>query len=316
MILRENLTQKYFRLIYLPIHFLIEIALTVLFLVMPFFILAKSLPTAGYATAFGIILASVSIILAVGIFYLFICGFNFKKEQAQFLYNEKSQRIIIIGIIFLLLARIGVLAISFLYQVPFASEHGDRTVATLVLIGVSTLAPFMLHFLSNFEVSPSKIFSLSKEAPPTIKIATIWLVFLIGTMQVFSEEIVILIISLIILITSYFFFILNRLAVSLTAISLFIHSAYSFLFTGIVFANLEQLRADFNSDGYDYSRLDVTLVNVFFFLLPGIISLIIAGNFYRKSVTGWVRSLYPDDEMEIEYYYVTNEEDEDDDENN
>ena len=48
----------------------------------------------------------------------------------------------------------------------------------------------------------------------------------------------------------------------------------------------------------------------FFFLIPGIISLIIAGNFYRKSVTGWVRSLYPDDEMEIENYYVTDEEDE------
>ncbi|MHA1557339.1 MAG: hypothetical protein ACTSPM_10445, partial [Candidatus Heimdallarchaeota archaeon] len=70
-----------------------------------------------------------------------------------------------------------------------------------------------------------------------------------------------------------------------------------------------------NTDGYDYSRLDVTLVNVFFFLLPGIISLIIAGNFYRKSVTGWVRLLYPDDELEIENYYATDEEDEDDENN-
>lgn len=300
MLLRKNLTLKYFRLIYFPLHFIFEITLIVLFLVLPFYDVKKGIPVAGYASVFGIILASISFILAVGISYLFISSFHFKKERAHFLSDEKSLKIVITGIIFLLLARIGILASSFSYQIPFSY---DRTAATLLLIGTSTLAPFMLHYLSNFEVSPTRIFSLSKDAPLTIKIAMIWLIFLTGAMQIFSTQIAILVISLIILITSYFFFILNRLTVSLTAIILFIHSAFSFFFAGIVFANMNTQIAKFNEEGFDYSRTDVILVNVFFFLIPAIISLIIAGNFFRKSVTGWVRMLYPEDEMDIANYY-------------
>lgn len=308
MILRENLTLKLFRLIYFPIHFLLEITLTVLFLVLPFYTVHGGISIDGYASVFGIILASTSFILAVGISFLFSSSFHFNNKRAEFLSNEKNLKVIIISIIFLLLVRIGILAISFLYQIPFSF---DRTAAILVLIGISTITPFLLHFLSNFEISPTRIFSLSKEAPLTIKIATIWLVFLIGAMQVFSTEIIVLFISLIILITCYFFFTLNKLAVSFSAIILFIHAAYSFFFAGIVFANSNQLITAFNLEGFDYNRIDVTIVNVFFFLIPGIISLIIAGNFYRKSVTGWVRSLYPspDDELEITNYYAIEDED-------
>ncbi len=311
MILKENLTLKYFRLIYFPIHFLLEITLTVLFLIMPFSIQKGSFSTAGYTCVFGIILACTSFILAVGISYLFISVFQFRKEErAQFFNKEKNQKIFIISIVFLLLVRIGILACALVFQIPFTAEF-DRTAAILVLIGISTIPPFLLHFLSNFEISPTRVFSLSKEAPLTIKIATIWLVFLTGAMQVFSTEPVILIISLIILICSYFFFILNRLAVSFSAIVLFIHAAYSFLVTGIIFANMEEQVAKFNEQGFDYTQTDALLVNIFFFLIPGVISLVLAVNFYRKSVTSWVRSLYPDSEseMEITNYYADEDED-------
>ena len=308
MILKENLTLKYFRLIYFPFQILLEISLTVLFFILPFYNVHGGISIIGYASVFGIILACTSFILAAGISFLFCSSFHFNNKRVQFLSNEKNLKILIIGTIFLLLVRIGILAISFLYQIPFSS---DRTAVTLLIIGLSTLPPFLLYFLSNFEISPSRTFALSKEAPLTIKMAAIWLVFLASTMQIFSTEILILIISLIILITTYFFFNLHKLAVSLSAITLFIHAAFSFLLAGIVFANVAEQVTSFNELGFDYTQTDAILVNIFFFLIPGIISLIIAVNFYRKSVSGWVKSLYPspDDELEIIDYYAVEDED-------
>ena len=307
MILRENLPIRKFRLIYFPLHFVIEITLLVLCLVLPFYDVKVGALKLGATSLFGIILASISFLIAGAMGYLFLTGINFKNEKASFLSNTNINQIISFSVVFLLLARIGVIALSFLYQIPFSA---DKTAAVLMLIFVSTLTPFMFYFISNFEDSPSRIYSLNKEAPTTLKLATIWMVFLVGAMQIFSTEIAILIVSLVLLFTSYFFFRLDRWAISLSAIILFIHAAFSFLFAGVVFANLNDQVTAFREQGFDFTQTDAILVNVFFFLIPGIISIIIGGNFYRKSVTGWVKSLYAsDDEMDILSYYETDDED-------
>ena len=296
--LREELTLKLFRFIYLPISFLVEITLTILFLVLKFYSNETADILPGYLVYWGWILASSCLLIAIGLVIIFLSSFKFKNEQS-FLYKEKPIEFIIYLLVFLSLARIALIATSLLFYIPFSPE---KTAAYLLILALSIFPPLLLYYQANHNKKSEKVYSLSKEAPISIKVSAFWFLFIAGAMQIFSTEPVILIMALVFLLTSYFFFNLYPLAVSVTPILLLVHSAASIFFSVIIFTNLT------NQDILaGYTPIEAIIVTTFFFTIPAVISLALTITFFRKKITNWVKEIQPKEDLEL---YYADEEDE------
>lgn len=240
---------------------------------------------------------------------LFLSAFSLTNSPAkEFFHSDKKMQLVGFSTIFVIYLQIVSMAITQLYYVPF---YPDLTSLYLLIIALSLFLPVLLFFMANFEVEPKAIYALSLETPTRIKLAAIWLIFLTGVMQIFSTLWEMLIIGLILLVVSYFFFFLNRLSVSLVPIVLIIHFVFSTVMAIISFLVLfsqMELLADIT---FDFGFTQQIIFTVTFLIIPGLISLLLGQSFFRKWLLAWVRSLYPEPEMElIQYDYSDDDEEE------
>lgn len=308
--IRENIPLQKFRLSIFPLIIIIEIALSVLFLSMPFYEKEIGvLSGRGYSLFFGWLLAIIPLFVIVGAILLFLSAFSLTNSPAQeFFHSDKKMQIVGFSTIFVIYLQIVSMAITQIYYVPF---YPDLTSLYLLIIALSLFLPVLLFFMANFEVDPKAIYALSLETPTRIKLAAIWLIFLTGVMQIFSTLWEMLVIGLILLVVSYFFFFLNRLSVSLVPIVLIIHFVFSTVMTIISFLVLfsqMELLADIT---FDFGFTQQIIFTVTFLIIPGLISLLLGQSFFRKWLLAWVRSLYPEPEMElIQYDYSDDDEEE------
>lgn len=308
--IRENIPLQKFRLSIFPLIIVIEIALSVLFLSMPYYeIEIGVLSGRGYSLFFGWLLAIIPLFVIVGMILLFLSAFSLTNSPAkEFFHSDKKMQLVGFSTIFVIYLQIVSMAITQLYYVPF---YPDLTSLYLLIIALSLFLPVLLFFMANFEVEPKAIYALSLETPTRIKLAAIWLIFLTGVMQIFSTLWEMLIIGLILLVVSYFFFFLNRLSVSLVPIVLIIHFVFSTVMAIISFLVLfsqMELLADIT---FDFGFTQQIIFTVTFLIIPGLISLLLGQSFFRKWLLAWVRSLYPEPEMElIQYDYSDDDEEE------
>ncbi|HUU79100.1 MAG TPA: hypothetical protein VMX55_12200 [candidate division Zixibacteria bacterium] len=124
-----------------------------------------------------------------------------------------------------------------------------------------------------------------------------------GIMQIFSTNLTILLVSLTFLLVSYFFFNLNLLSVSLTPILMIIHSAFSIFFSVTIFTHLQDQEILL-----DYTQPEVIVITTFFFVVPAVISLILAITFFQKKILSWVKDIQPQEDLSL--YYKLEEDDE------
>ena len=297
--LREDIPIRIFRLIYFPIHFTVEIALVILFLISGFYNPITLKTTLGAVSMWGWILTLPSLFIICCIVLLFLSSFTMKKAN-NFFTNEKNLQVIAYVLSYLSLARIALIPLSLLYIIPFGPS---MAYANLLIILLSLLPPFSFYFVANFSKNPEKIFALSKSAPVSIKLTSIWLVLLTGLMQIFATNITILLISLTFLVVSYFYFNLYPLSVSLTPILMIIHSAFSIFFSVTIFTHLNDQEILI-----DYTPPQVITITTLFFVVPAIISLVLAITFFRKKTLQWVKDIQPTEDIEL--YYQTDEDEE------
>lgn len=302
--LRSEIPLKYFRLIFFPIHFLIEISLIILFLVGRYYNPITLETSIGITSMWGWFLVIPSLFISACIVILFISGLKLKKPS-RFLTNDFSLITITYILSYLSLARIALIPLSLLYVIPFGPS---KTIANLIIITLSLIPPFPMYFLANFTNSPQKTYALTKDAPISIKISMIWILFLTGVMQIFSTNLTILLVSLTFLLVSYFFFNLNLLSVSLTPILMIIHSAFSIFFSITIFTHLQDQEILL-----DYTQPEVIVITTFFFVVPAVISLILAITFFQKKILAWVKGIQPQEDLSLYYEVEEDEEEEIDD---
>ncbi len=308
--LRENIPLQKFRLSIFPLIIVIEIALSALFLSMPYYEGEFGvLSGRGYSLFFGWLLAIIPLFVIVGAILLFLSAFSLSNSPAkEFFHSDKKMQIVGFSTIFVVYLQIVSMAITQIYYVPF---YPDLTSLYLLIIALSLFLPVLLYFMANFEIEPSATYALSHETPTRIKLAAIWLIFLTGVMQIFSTLWEILVVGLILLVVSFFFFQLNRLSVSLVPIVLIIHFALSAVMTAIAFLIMYSQIELFAGIDFDFGFTQQILFVVFVLIVPGLISIILGQSFFRKWLLAWVRSLYPETGMElIQYDYSDDDEEE------
>jgi len=304
--IRETIPLKKFRLAIFPLIMLLELALLVLFLVMPYYDTEFGLPSFGYSIFFGWLLAGSSLVVIVGLILLLLSAFKLTNSRAkEFFHSDKRMQMIGFSTIFVIFLQIVALAITQIYYSLFSP---DFTSLYLLIIGLSLLLPVLLYYMANYEIEPEGIYALSHETPTRIQLTALWLLFLTGVMQIFATEWAFLVIGLIILVGTYFFFFLNRLAVSLMPIIMLVHFAFSVLMSILSFIDLDRLITTLQDIGYNFGLTQAIIMSVVVFIIPGLISLILGQSFFRKWLLAWVRSLHPEPEMEIQLEYVGEEE--------
>ena len=301
MMLREDVPIKIFRLIYFPIHFAVEVTLIVLFLISDFYDPISLVTTIGAKTMWAWLLIIPSLFIICCIVLLFLSSFKMKKAN-NFFNNDKNLQVLGYVFSYLSLARIALIPLTLLYVVPFGPS---MAYANLIIIVLSLLPPFSFYFVANFSKNPEKIYALTKSAPLSIILTSIWLVLLTGMMQIFSTNLTILLISLTFLIVSYFYFNLYPLSVSLTPILMIIHSAFSIFFSVTIFTHLNDQEILI-----DYTPPQVITITTLFFVVPAVISLALAITFFRKKTLQWVKDIQPTEDLEL--YYQTEEVEEED----
>ena len=303
--IRENIPLKNFRLSIFPLIIVIELALSILFLVMPFYDSEFGALSFGYSIFFGWLLAGISLLVVVGVILLFLSTFDLTKSPfKEFFHSDTKMQLVGFFTIFIIFLQIVSLAIT---QIYYALFYPDLTSIYLLILALSLFLPVLLYFVANFEIKPEITYALSEETPTRIKLTAIWLIFLTGVMQIFATEWAFLVIGLIILVGTFFFFFLNRLAVSLMPIILLIHFAFSVLMVVLSFINLSNLIDTIKSLGYNFGTTQAIIMSVVVLIIPGIISLILGQSFFRRWLLDWVRSLHPEPEMEIQLEYVGDE---------
>ncbi|MHA1531553.1 MAG: hypothetical protein ACTSR6_06100 [Candidatus Heimdallarchaeota archaeon] len=303
--IRENIPLRNFRLSVFPLIIVIELAVSILFLVMPYFDSEFGALSYGYSIFFGWLLAGISLLVAVGALLLFLSTFNLTNSPArEFFHSETKIQLVGFSTIFVIFLQIVSLAIT---QIYYAIFYPDLTSIYLLILAFSLILPVLLYFTANFEIKPETTYALSKETPTRIKLTAIWLIFLTGVMQIFATEWAFLVIGLIILVGTYFFFFLNRLSVSLMPVILLIHFAFSVLMAVLSFINLNDLIETIESLGYNFGTTQAIIMSVVVLIIPGIISLILGQSFFRRWLLDWVRSVHPEPEMEIQLEYVGDE---------
>jgi hypothetical protein len=305
--IRQEIPLKKFRLSIFPLIILIEIALIVLFLAMPFYEVGTYVYSGqGYSLFFGWLLAVISLLVIVGSLLLFLSAFNLSNSPVKdFFHSEKRMQIVGYSTIFGVYLQIVSLAITQIYHTIFYPAEASTY---LLILAFSLLMPVLLYFMANFETESEAIYALSDETPTRLKLSALWLIFLTCVMQIFSTLWEILIVGLVLLVVSYFFFQLNRYSVSLVPIVLIIHFVLSAIMTVVAFMIMysqNELLADIE---FDFGFSQQILFIVFVLIIPGIISLVLAQSLFRKWLLAWVRSLHPEPEMEITLEYVGEEE--------
>ncbi|NHK31919.1 MAG: hypothetical protein FK730_11245 [Asgard group archaeon] len=294
--IRENLSLKLYRLILFPVLILVELALLVLLLVMPFYSTSTLLKSPGYATIFGWLLAALALLSIVGMLLLIITSFELKGSKAtQFFHDMKKIRILTIVIISIIFIQIAVLAITQNYYTIF---DRSSTSITLLILALSLILPVFFYFIANFEerIIP---YSLSTDVPLRLKLTTLWLVFLAGAMQILAIEWGFIIIGVFVLLTAIYFFLLNRYAAILTPSILLIHFTFSAAIGIVSLVNKEDFMQEIINTGGSITDFQVYAIVIFVFFIPGLISLILAQSFFRKWVLAWIRDVQPKPEMEI-----------------
>ncbi len=272
---------------------------------MPYFDSEFGALSYGYSIFFGWLLAVTSLLVVIGALLLFLSTFNLTNSPAkEFFHSEKKMQLIGFSTIFVIFLQIVSLAIT---QIYYALFYPDLTSIYLLILALSLFLPVLLYFIANFEIKSETTYALSKETPTRIKLTALWLIFLIGVMQIFATEWAILVVGLIILVGTYFFFFLNRFAVSLMPIILLIHFAFSVLMAVLSFVNLSNLIETIESLGYNFGTTQAIIMSVVVLIIPGIISLILGQSFFRRWLLEWVRSVHPEPEMEIQLEYVGDE---------
>ena len=61
---------------------------------------------------------------------------------------------------------------------------------------------------------------------------------------------------------------------------------------------------------FDFGFTQQIIFTVIFLIIPGLISLLLGQSFFRKWLLAWVRSLYPESEMELIQYDYSDDDDE------
>jgi len=303
--IRENIPLRNFRLSIFPLIIVIELTLSVLFLVMPYYDSKFGALYDGYSIFFGWLLAGISLFVIIGVILLFLSTFNLTNSPAkEFFHSDKKMQLVGFSTIFVIYLQIVSLAITQIYYTLF---YPDLTSIYMLIIALSLILPVLLYFMANYEIEPKTTYALSNETPTRIKLTAIWVIFLSGVMQIFATEWAFLVIGLILLVSTYFFFFLNRLAVPLIPIILLVHFAFSTLMTVLSFINLSNLIDTIKSLGYNFETTQAIIMSVVVLIIPGLISLILGQSFFRRWLLDWVRSLYPEPEMEIQLEYVGEE---------
>lgn len=279
---------------------IVEFALTGLFLGMKFYF-----PTPphylGYQNIWGWILAISSLLLFIGLLFVFLLNFSIKGRFGELLENSTFSQGLVYFLAYFGLLRIGLISISLIYAIPL---YPGPTPIFLLIFLLSFFPPILLYYLANSQ--SEKIYALSKETPWSIKLTGFWILLLTGAMQILSSDTtVIMIIGVILLISSYFYFNLNLMFIIVTPIVLIVHTAFSAFFSGAILSNLE------HPDIVISDSKNITIVfTILFFIIPGILSLLLASTFFFKKNQAWIRSIHPPDEMAISLYDY-NEEKED-----
>ncbi|MBD3192042.1 MAG: hypothetical protein GF308_15450 [Candidatus Heimdallarchaeota archaeon] len=288
---------KKFRLFFFPLLFLLELSLAVLFLILPFYEQSSGEAIRGYSLVFGWLLAIFALIIAFGTVLLFLSAFSDQLSRFSLLSNQKRLRLITFIIIFLVFVQIVLLAITQIYYTPFARE---TTSTSLLIIGLSLLLPVLLFFAANFAADSSEIFALSTEAPLRIKLTALWMIFLVGAMQIFATQWEIVIIGLILLGSTYYFFFLHNYSFILTPTVLIIHGAFSALVSIFYFVNLTQQVMNFQEMGFEtFTATQAVIITTAFFVVPGLISLLLAQSLFRRWIINWIKETNLEIEEEL-----------------
>lgn len=300
--INESIKLKFFRLTIFPLIMIIELVLSVLFLVMPYFDTNTYSRAMGYQLFFGWLLSVLSLFAFISILLLFLSSFNYKESRfSAFFTDERKVQIIGYATVFLLYLQIVSLGVTQIYQAPFMR---DLTPLYSLILGISLLLSILLYFLANFESVPTRVYAFSEESLVRFKLTAFWLIFLTGAMQLFATEWSILVIGLLFLVTSFFFFFLYRYSVILTPIVLIVHFAFSSLMAGISLSDIITLLENLNTGGIEVSHPQAITLSVFFLIVPAIISIVLAQSFFRKWVLAWVKEINPEPEMEVQLEYA------------
>ncbi|MBN1329234.1 MAG: hypothetical protein JXA54_07150 [Candidatus Heimdallarchaeota archaeon] len=291
-----------FRVIFFPIIIFIELALSVLFLIMPYYPIEGAIVFIGYMTVLGWLLTSTALFIIVGSFLLFSSAFNYKNERLkEFFGSDKVMRIIGFLTIFLIFVQIVLLSISQIYYILYSTSVGFVYLQIIIL---SIIPPFFLYFLANFGKDENIKYALSRDAPLRIKLTALWMIFLTMTIQIFATNWEFIFIGLILLVTGYFFFYLYRSAATLTPITLIIHFSFSVLMTVLSFVFMDETIQDLMNSGEPVTIAQAALLTTFIFIIPGLISIVLAQSFFRKWVLAWIKEARPEPEMAIKLEMV------------
>ena len=300
------------RYMFFVISILGEFTLVVFFLVFDYYSFESADAFPGYSLAFGWVLAIISFLIGIGLFLFLLYAFILPESKKKGYFSE-NKNITNIGLltVFIIFIQIILVAVTLFFYSPLA-----RSVAYtfVIIILISCISPFMLYYVANLDPESEKIFSLSKVTPLRIKLTTIWLLFLTGVIQIFSTNWTFLVVGLFILLASYFLFFLTRYAIVLTPIVLIIHFAFSVLMAVISLLDVEKLVSDFEVNGVILTELQAILFPVFIFIIPAIISVLLAQSLFRKRLLNWVKEIQPVEEMEIQKYYEEENEEIEDEE--
>ncbi len=293
----NKVTLFLFRIIFFMIIILLELTMSILFLVLPYYPLEGAIITVGYQTIFGWLLTSSSILIIIGSALLFSSAFTYTKDRLdEFFTSEKNIRIIGFSTIFLVFIQIVLLSTSQLYYTLYSSTIGYVYLQIIIL---SILPPISLYFLANFSTDLDKKYSLSKDAPLRIKLATIWMIFLTMATQIFAASWEFVIIGLGLLVTSYLLFYLYRTGATLAPIMLIVHFGFSVLMTVLSFVFMEETIQNLIASGEEITVPQAIILTTFVFIIPGIISIVLAQSFFRKWVLAWIKEARPEPEMAI-----------------
>ncbi|NHJ05261.1 MAG: hypothetical protein EAX90_10580 [Candidatus Heimdallarchaeota archaeon] len=87
-----------------------------------------------------------------------------------------------------------------------------------------------------------------------------------------------------------------------------IHSAFSIFFSITIFTHLQDQEILL-----DYTQPEVIVITTFFFVVPAVISLILAITFFQKKILAWVKGIQPQEDLSLYYEVEEDEEEEIDD---
>ncbi|HUT80163.1 MAG TPA: hypothetical protein VMZ29_03095 [Candidatus Bathyarchaeia archaeon] len=286
-----------FRVIFFPIIILLEIAMGILFLIVPYFPVEGAIVLSGYATIFGWFLTVSALFIIIGSTLLFSSAFNHKNNRLrEFFESDRIMRIIGFLTILIIFVQIVLLSISQIFYTLYSTNIGFVYMQIIIL---SVVPPIFLYFLANFTENQETKYALSKEAPLRIKLTALWMIFLTMVTQIFATSWEFVIIGLALLVSSYFFFYLYRSAATLTPVILIIHFAFSVLMTVLSFVFMDETIQNLINSGEPITTTDAVLLTVFIFIIPGLISIGLAQSFFRKWVLAWIKEARPEPEMEI-----------------